>query len=467
MKKREITFPTIFGLLIALGGLVSGLWLLNSQVRLSTQAAAGEQPKNVRVTNITEATFSVSWVTDKAVAGFVMYGEGEAEPDLVVSDERDQQKGAVGEYFTHMVTIRGLKPDTAYKFRIGSGRSLFDQQGRPYATNTGPALATTPPADVTYGNVVTGAGEPAEGAIVYLKLEGGVMQSALVKASGSWVIPLSTTRAESLSDYLKYDAQKARLEILVEGGPMGVAEGVVVTANDSPIPQIVLGQRFDFVHDTKENAKADEESKFSADSLTPPTEVVGGGLAILTPKYGEKVNSLRPQIEGQAPPGTEVVIEINSEQTITGRVRAGSDGRFSFSVPADLDPGEHTVTISAVVNGVTRRITRTFTVYAAGESTVPAFSATPSATLTPAVRLSPTATATATPTTTVTPTARPTNLPTPTTAVPVTPTVKPTATPKPTPVTSLPASGNETPTVLLLGLGLILVIWGAWWYKRA
>ena len=44
MKGREFTFPKWLGLLIALGGLVSGLWVVQEQTRKSIMAAAEEAP---------------------------------------------------------------------------------------------------------------------------------------------------------------------------------------------------------------------------------------------------------------------------------------------------------------------------------------------------------------------------------------------------------------------------------------
>jgi len=126
---------------------------------------------------------------------------------------------------------------------------------------------------------------------------------------------------------------------------------------------------------------------------------------------------------------------------ITGRTTAGEDGTFSYSVPTGLTPGEHTITVSATIDGVLRQITKSFTVYAQGESSLPAFEATPSATLIPT--LVPSATPTLLPTATIQPTVTPTG------------TIQPTATPEPQ--TELPESGDIWPTVLILvfGLGLL------------
>lgn len=477
MKKKEVTLPTILGLLVAVVGLVSGLWLLGGRLRQSAEADTEEAPNEIRVVNTIDSSFTVIWLTQKSVAGFIQYGEASARPDLVVSDERDQQKGAIGSYFTHYVTVRGLKPATKYSFRIGSGKRVYDEEGGPYEVTTAGPAGATPAADVAYGQVVTENAEPAEGALVYLTMGGMEPQAALVKASGSWVIPLSTARSADLSGFVAYDKSTAEIEIVVQGGTLGMSEVKATTQNDSPVPDITLGKSYD-LRGAGQSAEegGSPSSKFSADSLGPATEVIGDDLIILTPKFGEKVNSPRPQIIGEAPPGTEVTIEIKSDP-VTGKVVAGSDGKFSFSVPADLAPGEHGLTITAVIDGVVKKVTRSFTVYAAGESAVPAFSATPSATLVPSK--------TPTPTMKPSPTVRPTATPTPTpggsggaaTSPTPTPTTKPTATPSPTRVptpvpvvaspSGIPTVGNEGPTMVILVVALAFILSGGWWYRQA
>ena len=479
MRISEIKFPTLIGLLVAVGGLVSGLWLVQGQLRKSVSAAAEEVPKEVKISNITDVSFSVSWITDKSTAGFVQYGEGTANADMVVTDDRDQQKGAVQEYLTHFVTVKGLKSETTYQFKLGSGKTMYDLNGSPFKAATGRRIDTEPTADVAYGQAVNSNGEPADGALVYLLMPGGVLQSALVKASGSWVIPLSTIRSADLKSYVSYNKLDTKLDISVNGGVMvGKSTVSIETKDDNPVPEIILGRDYNYLlASSSGNASGDNSTPSSKLIMPSPTEIPDD-INILTPALDEKVNSSKPEIIGVAPAGTEVTIKIHSDTQIVGKVIAGNDGRFSYSVPSDLPPGIHTLTVSAVIDGVVKTITQSFTVYAAGESSNPAYSATPSATATPASG-KPTATPKPSATPIPTPTSRPTLTPTPLpTLIPTkgpTPTVtpKPTATPKPTPTvrptptTSIPKSGGGDQSTAFLVVGLVLMMSGWWWYRKA
>ncbi len=411
MKKRELTIPTILGILFSVVGMGAGVWFLREPIRSAVFASPEETPTQVRVANTTDSSFVVSWLTDRAATGFIQYGQS-SNPDLVISDDRDQERGTVDNYFTHFVTLRGLKPSTAYNFRIGSAKKLYDQQGALYQVTTGQSLGNPPAADVTYGQVLTSSGEPADGSIVYLTLVGAVPQAALVKSSGSWVIPLSTARSVDLTSFVAYDPKSSQIQIQVQAGPLGQASVITTTDQDSPVPVISLGQNLNLLATQPQPSEAPTSSRFSTSSLT-----------IISPQTGEEVNSTQPEIIGRGPANTEITITINSPTAITDTIQTDANGEFSYSVPKDLPPGEHTITISTLVDGVARQVQRKFTVLAAGTSQIPAYSATSSATIKPRV------------------------------AMPAT-------------TSGVPASGNLTPTLVLLILGSALIISGVVTYKK-
>ena len=416
MKKRELTIPTILGILVTIGGLIAGVFLLNAPLRSLVGASPEETPTEVKITNTGDTSFVVSWVTAKSTSGYIQYGEGE-KPELVVSDDRDQEKGEIGIYFTHLVTVRGLKVATNYGFRIGSGKGLYDQGGQLYKVTTGITLRNPPRADVAYGQVVTSSGDPVDGALVYLAMPGTVPQAAITKPSGSWVIPISTARTIDLTSFAAYDPSGGRVDILVQAGSLGTSNVTTTIANTKPVPQITLGQ-------TGNLAGQEPAATPAAGS-----KLTGETLVILTPKSGERVNSSQPEIMGKAPAGAEVTIVIHSTTEISQTVTADENGDWSYSVPSDLEPGTHTITITALVDGVKKTVQKSFVVEAAGVSNAPAKIATPAATL------------------------KPTPKPTPRVAYPST-------------ESGTPESGNLTPTLILLILGGALVLTGAFAYRK-
>jgi len=442
MRKPDFHFPTLLGILIASVGLVTGVVLLKNPLSSLVGATPEEAPKKVKMTNITDQEFVVTWVTDKALTGFVQYGES-SNPDLVVSDDRDQSSGSVGSYFTHFVTIKNLQSSTKYNFRIGSGKSLYDQQGELYQISTGPQLSDAPAADVAYGQVNTTSGDAAAGALVYIHLSGMIPQAALVKPTGSWVIPLATSRTTDLTSFAPYDKITDKLEIFVEGGILGTSQLTVTTAEDKPVSLITLGTNQ--IISVEPTIDPNLPSKFVGAAIAAPATETAK-LTILIPKSNESVNSTQPEIVGKAPAKATIEIEIHSNEIITDTTVADANGDWSYSIPAGLSPGEHTITISTLVNGVIKKVTRSFVVQAANESNAPAFSATASATLAPTTQPTPSPTKKLTPTSTVAPT--------------IAPRVS-----YPSTESGVPNSGNLTPTILLAILGIGLISAGIISYK--
>jgi len=225
-------------------GIIGGVFLVSSQGSLSLVSKAGPTatPRQVLVTNVDSDSFTVSWISDTNVSGFVKYGETANDLTKTIGDDRDQVSGSVGLYTTHYITVRSLKPNTQYFFAVGSGSQTYqDEGGAPYQVKT-PAAAAAPAPDIISGKVVLGDGQPAPGAIVYVDIEGGAPRSSLTKNSGVWTLPLSATRTEDLTQYLAYDSATASLNIFVQAADLGTATALVPKANASPVADITLGE---------------------------------------------------------------------------------------------------------------------------------------------------------------------------------------------------------------------------------
>lgn len=445
MKKVK-TIPTILALFILLLGIIAGVVLIKSGFGISTKAKLEITPKQVKITNISENSFTVSWVTDEQTNCFLKYGT-KGEISFTASDERDELSGKQENFFTHYVTPKNLKPATDYFFKINCGGKLFDNNGQPYQVKTASSpQGAMPPNDIAYGVVLKQDGSSAAGVIVYLSLANAAPLSSLTKASGSWVIPLNFARSPDLSSWAVYDREASIEEIFVQGGPEGTATAVAVTKYDSPMPAITLGGNFDFRQPPPQPTPTVEQqttsnSRFSVEEITTPS----ASLEIISPSPGESVNTLKPEILGTGPAGETLTITIHSSETLTSKITINNDGRWSWIPPQELSPGEHTVIVS-LADG--RKVTHTFTVLAAGESELPSFTASPSATVTP----TPTSITIPTPLLTSTPTS--TFTPTPITRVSV-----------PSTEGGVPRPGNLTPTFLFFIMGVSLLFLGIIWKK--
>lgn len=456
--KKVLRLPTLLGLLLVLGAIAGGVVLIKQGPNLFLKASPTLTPNQLRVTNINDNSFTVSWLTDQSTSGFIKYG-----PDnnltFTATDDRDQLSGRTDEFSVHHVTVKNLSPSTSYLFKIGSGGRIFDNSGQPYQVKTASSTKnSTPPNDVAYGTVVDQNGNPVEGVIVYLSLANANPASTLTKSSGSWVIPLNLIRSADLSSWASYDKAASIEEIFVQAGGLGTATVVATTKNDSPMPKIILGQNFDFRQVAEEKIQpsltptpeATETGKFTVEQIATPSATSSAQIKILNPDQDEKINTAKPEFLGTGPAGTTLTITVQSPATYSGTVKVDSKGNWQWTPPANLAPGEHTITASYKdKNGLLQKITRTFIVLASGESSLPAMTATPSGSATP----SPTPT---TKTATV--------LPTPTTKI---------ASGSPTPTSTIsgrtsmpsteggiPTSGYLTPTFIVFIMGFSLIFLG-------
>ncbi len=141
--------------------LLVGLFLIG-YVGYMTYLSVRYKPYKVRVTNVTDSAFTVSWVTDYPMAGVVFYGEKDnflpgplgwmfkkkalddrdfadaqtmcvekfnqqskdKNPDFVVDgsnfDCENITINRYGKYYTHHITVKGLDADKEYYFNVGN-----------------------------------------------------------------------------------------------------------------------------------------------------------------------------------------------------------------------------------------------------------------------------------------------------------------------------------------------------------
>lgn len=396
LKINKIHFPTALGLFLLLMAVGIGFYFVKTRSATTNVSGSAAAPKQVRLTNVTDSGFSVSWVTDQAATGKIKLGTDEKNLKNSILDDRDQLSGEVGNFEIHHLTTKNLQPDTKFYFKIESNGNAFDNQGKPFEITTGPALGNPPPADPVYGTIMTSGKTPAESVVVYINLANAAPMSALVKSAGNWAVNLSTVRTTDLKNYLNYDSQASIINILVQGGKLGTAPAITTTANDNPVPEIILGQSHDFRNQTMAatNTQAGpaeatssgktESTGFSLDPLIAETNLAtpSGTVTLDNPSVsGEIINATQPAFMGSGPPGTVLAIEIHSD-TYTGTATIDQSGDWEFIPPQGLSVGNHSISIAYLdAEGVEQTLTRNFVIAAAGESEIPAIVATPSATV--------------------------------------------------------------------------------------
>lgn len=393
--------PTLIGLLLIVAGIFGYFYFFQGK---TAKVSSEIVPSSVKITNIADNKFSVSWTTKIATVGSVEYGVVGDKITTKASDDRDLSD--VGSYATHHVTIGGLQPDTQYAFRVLSGEKTtrFDNNGSPYTATTGPVISNTPVSVNFYGDLMAGSSQPAGGALVYMTLPNGATNSTLSSDDGNYTFTLSTMRDSSFQDYVMYDPSATIASLLIDDSKTQTISNVSL-ANSTPVPTLTLGNDEDFLalaqvadiaqvepaipagEGTQEVVASEEVAEvpsiFNVEPLSGAeiNAVTSQSLTILNPKdEGEILSTLRPEFRGTGPAGTTLSIALTGQKAISDTADIAADKTWSWSPAVDLKVGKQKITISYIAtSGATEKLEREFSVSTSTSSLDPAFVASPSA----------------------------------------------------------------------------------------
>ncbi len=377
--------PTLLGIFLTLF-LVAGLAFITSQIgqvtKFFSQAGGSLAPVSLGIGNVTDIGFTVYWSTEKETSGAVFFGKTTGFSDGVAVDDRDLASPN-GQYITHFVRVTGLTSNTKYYFKIGSGTGTFGDvanSGNPFTVTTGEKLIGTPVVDPIFGKVLDGSGTPLSGVIAVWEASGSGKIVSLSKSDGTYVLPIANARTLDLKSFFGFTLSRSE-KISLDGGPGGQSIVSCQSGLDRPVTTVKLGQNADCsnTESTVEQKPATASAGFNSTKIRPASS---GGSLSTNISDGETVSSPLPTVSGKAGPNQVVKIEIHSPTVYSGTVKADPAGNWSWTPPANLSPGQHTVTITVEnADGTIQTITRTFYV-SAGETILPITSGTPSGTLT-------------------------------------------------------------------------------------
>jgi predicted outer membrane repeat protein len=200
---------------------------------------------DIRLTNVRDVSFTVSWLTDIESTGLVRYGTDPNNLNQYAYDER----GIATFDDTHYVIVSGLQPITTYYFDVVSGSVTDNNSGTHYSVTTAPTIGL-PNSDLIFGQVFKSDGTTvASGSMVYITLEdsdgaGSTNQAAplsvLVDSNGYWSTDLGNARSADLSDYFSYSNSGDLLLLEALGASDDVGCQRIDTGADTPAADIVL-----------------------------------------------------------------------------------------------------------------------------------------------------------------------------------------------------------------------------------
>ncbi len=217
--------PTLLAIFVLISGVVATLFAINKVEFLKSSAQTSFSPQDVKITNLEDTSVTISWVTDSPSIGLVEYTNQEGQRF---------QSGASILASTHWIVLSDLIPNTLYSFTINSAGNIFDNLGSPWQVQTlisqSPQIGT-----VISGSVLKPNAFPAKNALVYVTPEGSsYIASALVSASGNWILSIPQVSNSSI------------LDILVENSTSEISTAKIDVQSANPVPTITVGKSYNF-----------------------------------------------------------------------------------------------------------------------------------------------------------------------------------------------------------------------------
>jgi len=135
MNKGKIFL--IIGILILIISVPTAIIFLKQRTIFKLGAQTVNKPENIQITNITEKSATITWITSKATQGVINYGILPTNLTLV----QPENSPAIN----HQVNLTNLLPATTYFFIIKIANQAFDNNGQPFTFTTKEALSALPP----------------------------------------------------------------------------------------------------------------------------------------------------------------------------------------------------------------------------------------------------------------------------------------------------------------------------------
>ncbi len=240
----------ILAILVGLAGLLASLVLVVRPV-IFPQAGALNQPQAIRLSNFSENSVTVSWVTEEPVIASVVYGDNER---LAASQTAFDDRGETVSSRLHHLTLKNLAPDTNYYFQLVSGSQNFNFQNQPYSFRTPGHLATTPLPPVIFTDQL------ASEALVYFQFPDSTLISTVTDNNGRYLLVLNNVLVENQTSY--YPASLAVEQtgsFTFHDGEKSWSQGAIGTSKEElPAPRPARKRLVAFPQNWRQRPQADE-----------------------------------------------------------------------------------------------------------------------------------------------------------------------------------------------------------------
>lgn len=235
--------PTLFALVLVVMGIGITAFITKKNTIFRSGAAPSEAPKNIRVTNSSDTSFTITFTTDTPTLGSISFGKDNTLRTILL-DDRDQTTNTPHEYTTHSITVKNLSANTQYYFSVISGDTTYTNNGIPFNTTTGPPLSgQSALKQVVSGTVALPPTNNGSGILVYMQASSGEILSTLSDLQGNYHISLENLRTSDLQQYVSLQKDDVISLTFTDGTALS---HVSTNLANNLIPTITLSQDYNF-----------------------------------------------------------------------------------------------------------------------------------------------------------------------------------------------------------------------------
>ena len=110
---------------------VAGYSVAQRNTQIKTQAESPTTPIDLRISEISQSSFTIEWETEADFSGYVLYGIKPEELNAVGIDQKGTYK-----FKNHIIILEDLQPETTYYYAVVSEEDTYFSEGNPFEIKT-------------------------------------------------------------------------------------------------------------------------------------------------------------------------------------------------------------------------------------------------------------------------------------------------------------------------------------------
>lgn len=279
--------PTLIGiaLIVALIGSL-GLWFYSRETPVEDKI----EVLDLQTANISGDTATIVWQTNSPAIGEVLFAETE-NLSQTAPDNRDSKSPL--SRITHFVTIKNIKPDTKYFYKIKNNNSITPEKALGFKTSN---LKPSEDLDFSFlkpikGTILNTNLNPIDESLIFLEIPGAQPLASFSSTAGNFILPLKLVLSKDETKIFNIP-QDTQATISVKKGKLESRVKIVISDSTVNLPPIAIGNNLDlsnYVHAPITAISFGKESPVSLD-FNSDGIINSLDLAILRGKAG--TNSL-------------------------------------------------------------------------------------------------------------------------------------------------------------------------------